>query len=81
MSTPLYLDQPAKGFHGLITSIDGDMATRRKLMSLGLRQGQTVDVLHQRRNGVVVMSNGSRIALGAGVAGQIQLRAIDNDDC
>ncbi|MCP4495133.1 MAG: ferrous iron transport protein A [Gammaproteobacteria bacterium] len=77
----MYLNQPANGFYGLITSIDGDMATRRKLMSLGLRQGQKVNVLHQRRNGVVVMSNGSRIALGAKVAGQIQLKAIDNEDC
>ncbi len=80
MSTPLYLNQPANGFHGLITCIDGDMATRRKLMSLGLRQGQKVNVLHQRRNGVVVMSNGNRIALGARIARQIQLRAIDNED-
>lgn len=48
-------------------------------MSLGLRKGQRISVLHQRKNGVVVMSNGSRVALGAKIAAQIQLQAVDDD--
>lgn len=79
MTTPLSLNQPAQGFCGLITHIDGDKALKRKLMSLGLRKGQTVSVLHQRQKGVVVLSNGSRIALGENIAAQIYLQALDSD--
>lgn len=79
MSRPLYLNQPQSGFQGLIISIDGDKTLKRKLMSLGLRKGQRISVLHQRKNGVVVMSNGSRVALGAKIAAQIQLQAVDDD--
>ena len=79
MSTAISLNQPSQGFSGLITHIGGDKALKRKLMSLGLRKGQTVSVLHQRQKGVVVLSNGSRIALGENIAAQIFLQAVEND--
>ena len=65
----------AKGFEGTISRIDGDQQLIRKLMSLGLRKGQTISILHQRRNGVVVFSNGNRVALGANIARQVYVEA------
>lgn len=67
------LNQPARGYQGVIARVGGDKALKRKLMSLGIRQGQEISVLHQRKNGVVVMSNGSRVALGSGIAANIFL--------
>jgi len=77
MHSEFNLNHPDEGFHGLITHIDGDMALKRKLMSLGLRKGQTLSILHQRHNGVVVSSNGNRIALGEKIASQIFLQALE----
>ncbi len=71
MTHAINLNQPATGSHGLICRIQGDKNLKRKLLSLGLRVGQEVDIAHQRRNGVVVLSNGSRIALGAKVAADV----------
>gem|GEM_PF-632243 len=65
------LNQPAAGFRGIVARIGGDKALRRKLMSLGIRAGQEVLVLHQRQNGVVILSNGNRVALGSGIAANI----------
>lgn len=76
MKNTVNLNQPAAGFRGLVARIDGDQALKRKLMSLGIRRGQEVSVLHQRKNGVVVMSNGSRVAIGAGIAAQVQLEPV-----
>ncbi len=76
MSQTINLNSPQTGFHGLIAHIEGDKALKRKLMSLGLRKGQEISVLHQRRNGVVVLSNGSRVALGANIAAHIFLQPI-----
>ena len=75
MSQPVNLNQPESGFHGFITHIEGDKDLKKKLMSLGIRKGQEVEILHQRHNGVVVLSNGSRVALGANIASQIFLQA------
>lgn len=76
MNRTLDLNQPATGFRGLIARIDGDKALKRKLMSLGIRQGQEISVLHQRKNGVVVLSNGSRVALGSGIAANVFLEPL-----
>lgn len=62
-----------QGFSGVITAIDGNASLRRRLMSLGLRKGQSVQVLQQRNTGVVVSSRGNRIALGADIAAAIQV--------
>ena len=73
MSQTVDLNQSATGFQGVIARVGGDKAMKRKLMSLGIRQGQPISVLHQRKSGVVVMSNGSRVALGSGIAANIFL--------
>ncbi len=77
MESKLNLNQPDDGFQGFITHIDGDMALKRKLMSLGLRKGQPLSVLHQRHKGVVVSSHGNRIALGEKIAAQIFLQPLE----
>ncbi len=73
MTQTVRLNQSASGYEGLIARIGCDKVLKRKLMNLGIRQGQQISVLHQRKNGVVVMSNGSRIALGSGIAVNIFL--------
>ncbi len=74
MNQSITLNHSSTGFHGLIIQIDGDKNLKKKLMSLGLRKGQEVSVLHQRKNGVVVFSNGSRIAVGESIASHILLK-------
>ena len=76
MTNTVKLDQSAAGFQGFITAIDGDRDLKRKLMSLGIRRGQKIAVLHRRNNGVVVTSNGSRVAIGAGIAAHVLLEPI-----
>ena len=77
MDQPTNLNHPETGFHGLISHIGGNKALRKKLMSLGLRRGQEISVLHQRLNGIVVLSNGSRVALGSNIAAQVFVSPID----
>ncbi len=76
MKQPQDLNQQKTGFQGIIAGIGGDKALKRRLMSLGIRQGQQISVLHQRKNGVVVLSNGSRVALGSGIAANVFLEPL-----
>ncbi len=80
MSLSIDLNQPESGFEGLITRIDADKDLKKKLMSLGIRKGQHVSVLQQRHNGVVILSNGSRVALGANIASKVYLESIQSSD-
>jgi ferrous iron transport protein A len=80
MTQAIPLNQPAQGLQGTITRIEGDHELKRKLMSLGLRKGQLVSILQQRKNGVVVMSNGSRVALGASIAQHIFLQMLQTSE-
>ena len=70
---PQDLNHSPQGFRGVITAIDGDAKLLRRLMSLGLRKGQSLRVLQQRRNGVVVSFQGNRIALGPDIAAAIRV--------
>ncbi len=65
------LNHSPQGFEGIILRIDGGPSLQRKLMSLGLRKGQSLRILQHRGKGVVVASQGSRIALGPDVAAHI----------
>ncbi|RLA15993.1 MAG: ferrous iron transport protein A [Gammaproteobacteria bacterium] len=80
MDQALNLNHPETGFHGLISHIGGGKALQKKLMSLGLRKGQEILVLHQRHGGVVVSSNGSRVALGSSIAANVFLRPTPAQD-
>ena len=79
MLQSINLNQPEDGFQGLITHIDGDKNLKKKLMSLGIRKGQQISILHQRHNGVVILSNGSRVALGASIAEKVFLQSSEID--
>jgi len=65
------LNHSPQGFEGIIQRIEGGALLQRKLMSLGLRKGQSLRVLQRRNKGLVVASQGSRIALGPDVAAHI----------
>ncbi len=69
------LNHSPQGFEGIIQRIEGGAELQRKLMSLGLRKGQSLRVLQRRNRGVVVASQGSRIALGPDVAARVFVTA------
>jgi ferrous iron transport protein A len=56
------------GGQAIIREIQGGQILMRRLLSLGLRIGSQVEVLHHRGRGVVAASAGNRIALGGGIA-------------
>ena len=70
------LNHSPQGFEGIIQRIEGGAKLQRKLMSLGLRKGQSLRVLQRRNRGVVVASQGSRIALGPDVAARVFVAAV-----
>ncbi|MEN8214300.1 MAG: ferrous iron transport protein A [Pseudomonadota bacterium] len=74
------LDQLAVGEHARITDFLGDRKTSRRLLSLGLRIGSELEVLHHRGRGVVVASSGNRVALGADIAGKLRIAAVDTPE-
>ena len=71
VSNPTSLSQLGVGQHVRIAEIRGGRQMTRRLLSLGLRVGSEVDVLHRRGRAVVVARAGTRVALGAGVADQL----------
>jgi Fe2+ transport system protein FeoA len=71
MTASFSLNQPIQGSEGVICRIEGGNDLLRKLMSLGLRKGQTVSIVQQRQSGVVVLSQGNRIALDESVAARV----------
>jgi len=71
VSSPTSLSQLRVGQRVRIAEIRGGRDMTRRLLSLGLRVGTEIDVLHRRGRGVVVASAGTRIALGAGVADKL----------
>lgn len=64
----LTLEQLHEGVRARILEQGDDKQLARKLLSLGLRVGAEVEVLQHRGQGVVVVSSGTRVALGKGVA-------------
>jgi ferrous iron transport protein A len=56
------------GSRACIKRVMGGRRLVRRLLSLGLRVGSEIEVLQRRGGGVVVACQGTRIALGAGVA-------------
>lgn len=67
------------GRHARIAAIQGGRGLHRRLLSLGLRIGSEIDVLHQRGHGVVVASAGNRIALGGGVAEKLLIEPLGGE--
>jgi ferrous iron transport protein A len=73
------LDNPANDLHialaklplgsrARICQIKGGRVLTHRLLSLGLRVGSEIELTQRRGGGVVVACEGTRVALGAGVA-------------
>ena len=62
-----------------VRRILGCRQTVRQLM--GLRVGEKLEVLHRRGHGVVVGSQGNRVALGASVAAQVLTAPLADAPC
>ena len=67
------LNQMKIGSTGTVVEISGDRSLLRKLMSLGIKTGSDIEILHHRGKGVVVRSNGTRIAIGEGIAEHVRV--------
>ncbi len=74
------LNQVAVGGHVRITSFLGDRKTSRRLLSLGLRVGSELEILHHRGRGVVVANSGNRVALGADIADKLLISCLDTQE-
>ena len=74
------LNELAVGDRARIIEILGDKSQTRRLISLGVRVGSELEILHFRSRGVVVASDGNRVALGAGVAEKLIVELLDTDD-
>lgn len=60
-----------------ITRINSGNELKRRLLSLGIALGNELELLHQRKGGVVVAKNGNRVALGDGITEHLQIEVID----
>ena len=61
------------GSRSTVSNITGGKDMLRKLMSLGIKTGSDIELLHRRGKGVVVRSNGTRIAIGESIAQHIEV--------
>ena len=59
-----------------VVSIQGGRKLTRRLIALGITQGNELEVLHQRSGGVVVGRDGNRVALGSGVADKLVIEVL-----
>lgn len=71
------LNHYAVGKRVRITAIHGDRMLSRRLLSLGLRIGSELEILHHRGRGVVVGNSGNRVALGAGIADKLLVTPLE----
>lgn len=71
------LDQVGPGTRVRLVAIEGGRQMTRRLLALGISLGSELEVLHRRGRGVVVGRDGNRVALGSGVAEQLQIEVID----
>jgi len=65
-----------KGSKARIVAITDGSNTSRLMLSHGLRVGSVINVLHQRKRGVVIGSGAIRIALGPDMANKLQVQSI-----
>lgn len=70
------LSSLAIGADARIVEIDGGRQLIRRLLSLGLRVGSEVRILHRRGRGVVLFNAQNRVALGAGIAAKILMEPL-----
>ncbi|MET0067343.1 MAG: FeoA family protein [Candidatus Thiodiazotropha sp.] len=72
----LSLSRLPVGSRACISRVMGGRNLTHRLLSLGLRVGSEIELLQRRGGGVVVASEGTRVALGAGVAEKLLMSPI-----
>ncbi len=71
-SLPLYMAAAGERVH--ITNIIGGREARRRLTGMGLTMGADIEIISSNPSGpLVVVVNGTRLALGIGVAGKVMV--------
>ena len=66
-----------KGSKARIIEISSGSEVSRLMLSHGLRVGSVINVLHQRKRGVVISSGATRIARGPDMADKLQVQSIN----
>jgi ferrous iron transport protein A len=64
------------GIPARISQIRGGRQLTRRLLSLGLRVGSEILVLHHRGSGLVVLHGDTRVALGGGIADKLSVEPV-----
>jgi ferrous iron transport protein A len=70
-SPPIPLTQLPIGSSARLAEIRGGRRLSRRLLSLGLRVGSEILVLHHRGSGLVVSHGDTRVALGGGIVDKL----------
>lgn len=77
-SRPMSLTDLPIGVPARIAEIRGGRLLTRRLLSLGLRVGCEVAVVHHRGRGVVLSTGDTRVALGGGVVDKLSVVPADS---
>jgi len=67
-----------KGHSGRISSIEGGKLMVRRMLALGLRVGTVVNMLNHRGKSVVIQNEGTRVALGPGIAEKLLVEPLED---
>jgi len=67
-----------KGHSGRISSIEGNKLMVRRMLALGLRVGTVVNMLNHRGKSVVIQNEGTRVALGPGIAEKLLIEPLED---
>ena len=66
------------GHSGRISSIEGGKLMVRRMLALGLRVGTVVNMLNHRGKSVVIQNEGTRVALGPGIAEKLLVEPLED---
>jgi len=67
------------GAPACIAEIRGGRQLARRLLSLGLRVGSEITILHHRGRGVVLSTGDARVALGGGIVEKLVVEPLVTD--
>ena len=75
MGRKMKLAETKKDTQYLVEEIRLELATKRRLESLGMTEGSKIYVMRKKRNGAVIIKiRGTRFALGREIVSGIQVR-------
>lgn len=75
MERKMKLAETKKDTQYLVEEIRLELATKRRLESLGMTEGSKIYVMRKKRNGAVIIKiRGTRFALGREIVSGIQVR-------